>query len=128
MKTKRFIGALICAVLTLPLTGCPTGNPGAITTASPIDSGARLQQVIATATFTLNSISNARDAGLITQAEIDKFKPAVDAFFAAKSAAVKEYKSGDTATFSNAISQVTAAAGQLAPLLTLIDQRVAKGK
>lgn len=108
---------LILAFALIVIAGC----------AAPADPTQRLRVATVSATFTLNTIANARDAGLITQAEIDPYKPAVEAFIVAQAEAERELKAGQTDTAQNTLAQVEAAAVPLMPLLNLIDARK-KGK
>lgn len=114
------------AVLCLFYAFALIGAQGCATT--PPDPVQRLKAATESATFTINTIANARDAGLLTQPEIDRYKPAVMAFLAAQAEAERQIRAGQSDTVQNALAQVEAAAVPLQPLLTLINQRKAGAK
>jgi hypothetical protein len=120
--TPKLVLALLLCGAAVFLTGCPsqTSQPGAATRPSGPDNTAKLTLVNNGATFVLNSLANARDNGLLTQATLNQYKPAIDAFAAAKARAEQELKSGDTNAYADAISQLSAAYARLVPLLSKI--------
>jgi len=89
--------------------------------AAPADPTQRLRVATVSATFTLNTIANARDAGLIKQSDIDPYRPYVEAFMAAQAEAERELRAGETDHIQAALAQVEAAAVPLAPLLAKIE-------
>jgi PBP1b-binding outer membrane lipoprotein LpoB len=105
--------------LTLFLAGCavnraPTTQPVTYTPAQTLILGTD------TLTVTLNGIANARDLGLITQAEVNSYKPAVDALIAVRNQAEKDLRAGNVTDAESYLKQYQAGLNQLGPLLAEI--------
>lgn len=103
--------ALLFAVATFSAGCASTG------TADPTK---RLIVATEAVNFSLATIVNARDAGLITQAEVNTAKPYIDAVLAAKATAKKQLADTNTPAYQQAIADVEAALVQLQPLLNKI--------
>jgi hypothetical protein len=126
MKKRILIGLFIAAVslgCACGISACNLFAPPATTQPSAPDARQKLTAVTESATFILNGIADARDAGLIKQADIDKYKAIVDAFVAAKNKANQQLKSTDTSGDQAALEQVNAALAELQPLLQTINTK-----
>lgn len=123
---KLVLLAFLVAAMGFAAAGCQA-NGGSATT-QPAQGGGpdatqRLSLATQGATFTLNTIANARDAGFLSQAELNGWKPVVDAFAAARNEARRELGAGNTSAYEAAYAQLTAAYAQLQPLLQQIAAR-----
>jgi hypothetical protein len=112
---------LAAGLLLAALSGCASGT-SATTQPSAPDSTQQLTIATDTAAFTLDGVAKARDAGLVTQAEIDNFKPYIDALIAARARAETQLRAGNTDGFTAAVSDIQAAYVQLEPLMSQISR------
>lgn len=69
------------------------------------------------------TIADARDAGLVTQAEIDRYKPIADRVNKALDLAGQAERNKDSQGKDNAIAAARQALAELKPLLDLINER-----
>jgi hypothetical protein len=99
--------AILFAALALLLfgSGCQS---------TPQQTVRKLNDVVAEA---YDTISDARDRGLVTQAEVDQHKPVYDAIDAALDAAGAAVRAGDDKGYAAAVNAVYAGLGKLQPLL-----------
>lgn len=106
---------LLTACLTLvpgcPVQQTPTTQPVTVTPAR------LLSATTESLTATLNTLATARDLGLVTQAELNTYKPAIDAAYAARNAAERDIRAGNVTNVQGQLDQVQAALVQLQPLL-----------
>ncbi len=102
-------------------TNCGNKQPAPTTQPTLLETVAQnvttLRAVTATATTTLNTLSDARDRGIITQADMNAAKPVIDALYAARNQAERDLRAGNTSAADSARKQLLAALGELAPLL-----------
>lgn len=119
MRIKSILSIVFLASIAAFATGCqpvptPTTQPAAPVTITPAK---QLTIELALGTLGINGLANARDTGLITQAELNLNKPYIDAFRAAKNAAEADINAGNTSNFTDDLNQLNAAYLQLIPLL-----------
>ncbi len=113
---KRLTLALSLLVM---LAGCkvqntPTTQPTTYTPAQTLILGTD------TLTATLNAVADARDLGLITQADVDQYKPVIDGILAVRAQAEKDLRAGNVTDAESYMKQYQAALDKLAPLLAKI--------
>jgi hypothetical protein len=113
---KRIVLTLILSLTVLSLTGCPVQHPP---TTQPVTvTPARLLAVTTESlTASLNTLATARDLGLLTQDELNTYRPVVDAAIAARNAAERDIRAGNVSNVQGALDQVQAALIQLEPLI-----------
>jgi len=115
----EFTSATILLAFTLFLSGCPvqhspTTQPVTYTPAQTLILGTD------TLTATLNGIADARDLGLVTQTEVNSYKPVIDALIAVRNQAEKDLRAGNVTDAQSYLNQYQAGLNQLAPLLAKI--------
>jgi hypothetical protein len=99
-------GAILFAALALLLFGSGCHGPERVVR--------NLNDVVAEA---YDTISDARDRGLVTQAEIDQHKPVYDAIDSALDAAGAAVRAGDDKGYRAAVDAAYASLSKLQPLL-----------
>jgi hypothetical protein len=115
MRPLILLTVLLCAGCAVQ-TAAPSTQPSATPTAAQ-----QLSLYTETITEGLTSIANARDVGLIPQATIDAYKPAVDGVIAQRNVAERDLRSGNVTNAQSDVNQLEAALGKIAPLLTQIN-------
>lgn len=115
-KRLEITTASLILALCLFLVGCqvqstPTTQPVAITPAQVLSAST---QTLAAA---LNTASTARDLGIITQADMNAAKSAVDAAYSARNTAERDLRAGNVSNLQSDLNQVQSALVQLEPLL-----------
>jgi hypothetical protein len=113
----RILAVLVVCCLSFAAAGCPVQHAAPTTqpvTATPVR---LLSAYTESLTAALNSAATARDLGLVSQAELDKYRPAVDAAYAARNAAERDIRAGNVTNLQGDLNQVQAALTRLRPLL-----------
>lgn len=112
--------ALVLAFAGLCLTGCQSQTPAQ-----------KLALENQTVALALNSAADLRDAGVLSQAEIDRAKPFVDAYLAAARVAERQIRAAEAAkaagqpvdqnAVNDAVQQALAALDPLRPFLAKLE-------
>lgn len=105
--------------LTLFLAGCPVNRP-ATTQPATYTPAQTLILGTDTLTATLNGIADARDLGLITQADVNQYKPVIDAVIAVRNQAERDLRAGNVTDAESYLKQYQAGLDKLGPLLAKI--------
>lgn len=118
---------VVLIAIALWMSGCQTQNPA---TTQPVTFTPARTLSLSTETITaaMNTVSTARDDGLLTQADIDPYEPVVDTAIALRNTAEKDLRAGNVSNVQSEINQIDAVLAQLQPLLSKVAAKQAAKK
>lgn len=108
---------LLTTLFLLSLAGCANN--------AQVSATQRLTETEKAYRIVLSTMADARDAGLVTQAQLDATKPERAAVDAALAAAEADQKKGDVSALGEALDTASAALSRLQPILDQINGKKA---